>query len=565
MISMHSFPTWLKGVTTNYSATDANAAQDNNEDDLFDVERTSSQRLTIEAADELILTSNKACGLRSSFASTAFNHSERLKPRHHLAQPNSIDEHLELVSHYFTSVCVINSCYDSVINPFRTEIQTLMSSSRLIYYCVLSMSAAHLVRNNRRWSPRSLEYLTEALSALAKEVAQVIAGRTTPSAAAEQNVDQVLLGVIILGMTTSWHESSGLGLEHVVGSRILFQQWTRDEFEYHHPPLWPKLSFYLGLQAYWETVVSFLIDQDITKLDYLHAACNKLPLEKIYPNPWTGISTVVWVLLAKVGCVIRRKRMLTAVHGGRRPATSLRQLHEDAKLLETQLLNCSIPNDSEVEDIHDERTPLGHLQDIARCCKFAALLELYRAFSTVYDWQSAQSLTEEFQRDNLSDNLYLEEDGLILNSANIIPQLSMRILIIILSIPRNSGTICIHHVLLLIAGGALSKSLFPSSTSHMSSPCIFHASPGTLTLPTFGLEYTDSFNISVWRSLVLDRITYLERLINLDVIQRIRVLLQEVWARDNMEASGGFPQAEDSPYSAHWLDVMVEKNLEFLF
>jgi hypothetical protein len=95
--------------------------------------------------------------------------------------------------------------------------------------------------------------------------------------------------------------------------------------------------------------------------------------------------------------------------------------------------------------------------------------------------------------------------------------------------------------------------------------CIFHASPDTLTLPTFGLEYIDSFNISVWRSLVLDLITYLDRLINLDVIQRTRVLLQEVWARDNMEASGGFSQAEDSPYSAHWLDVMVEKNLEFLF
>jgi hypothetical protein len=307
------------------------------------------------------------------------------------------DEHLELVSHYFTSVCVINSCYDSVINPFRTEIKTLMSASRLIYYCVLSMSAAHLIRNNRRWSPRSLEYLTEALSALAQEVAQVIAGRTTSSAAAELNVDQVLLGVIILRMTTSWHESSGLGLEHVVGSRILFQQRVRDEFEYHHPPLWPKLSFYLGLQAYWKTVISFLIDQDITELDYLHAAFNKLPLEKIYPNPWTGISTVVWILLAKVGCVIRRKRILTAVHGGRPSATSLRQLHKDAKLLETQLLNCAIPNDSKVEDIHDERTPLGHLQDIARCCKFAALLELYRAFSTVMTGSRLNLLLRNFR------------------------------------------------------------------------------------------------------------------------------------------------------------------------
>lgn len=72
MISMHSFPTWSKGVTTNHSAMDANAVHDNNEDDLFDVDRTSNQRLTIEVTDELIFTSNKSCGLRSSFASTAF-------------------------------------------------------------------------------------------------------------------------------------------------------------------------------------------------------------------------------------------------------------------------------------------------------------------------------------------------------------------------------------------------------------------------------------------------------------------------------------------------------------
>ncbi len=67
-----------------------------------------------------------------------------------------------LVEHYFRKVCVISSCFDSIANPFRTEIPALMATSRLVRCCILSMSAAHLRSlNHPRWSSLdSLQYLT---------------------------------------------------------------------------------------------------------------------------------------------------------------------------------------------------------------------------------------------------------------------------------------------------------------------------------------------------------------------------------------------------------------------
>lgn len=57
----------------------------------------------------------------------------------------------------------------------------------------------------------------------------------------------------------------------------------------------------------------------------------------------------------------------------------------------------------------------------------------------------------------------------------------------------------------------------------------------------------------------------LECFINLEVVHKMNVILREVWGRDDMcAARGQFPR-DGTPGSLHWLDVMVEKKVEFLF
>lgn len=52
-----------------------------------------------------------------------------------------------LVEHYFAEVCPLYSCFDSELNPFRTLVSELWSTSSTIYYTIQSMAAANLANH----------------------------------------------------------------------------------------------------------------------------------------------------------------------------------------------------------------------------------------------------------------------------------------------------------------------------------------------------------------------------------------------------------------------------------
>lgn len=499
------------------------------------------------------------------------------------------DRQMALVWHYFQSVCVINSCYDSDLDPLRVTTRELMSSSRLIYFCVLSMSAAHRRRDEPQLALDGAEYLAEAVSTLRRQLAEILAegpGLTI----SDNRAEQTLLGVIILGMTTSWHGSSGLGLEHIKGSRALLQQFLGLQPSESTSQDWTKLGFYLGLQAYWETVASFLLDQNLDQLDYLYQLCTKIPEDAISVHPWTGVSSTLWILLAKAGCLARRKR--ACLLGGQSKdkvvpnpielSPDLQQLQFEALALENQLLHSATPDVFRAGSTQDEQTPISHLEAIARCCKLAGLLELYRSFSSICDPLAVMCPL------SAMDGTWCFETSASepLTITAIYRMLSLNILKTLYSLPHDSNTRCLHPIFLLIAGSTLSTGLIgrdsmqPMQTH--SAPSLHNQQPPpvmprkqgnphvgidkiTLDKANQGFASTDLGDLYFWRQFVDRRMTELEGVINLDVLRRMKTILHKVWAcNDLLEATITSNNGEPFAF-AYWMDIMELHHLEFLF
>lgn len=107
------------------------------------------------------------------------------------------DDDTGIIRYYFSTVCPVNSCFDSAQNFFRLEIKDLMSSYAFVYHSILSMSAAHLTSKKVENSILLLRHKTKAISALGDEIKRLRDIGETKNGSTEQ----ILLATIILGMT----------------------------------------------------------------------------------------------------------------------------------------------------------------------------------------------------------------------------------------------------------------------------------------------------------------------------------------------------------------------------
>jgi hypothetical protein len=123
------------------------------------------------------------------------------------------EESSVLLSHYFSLICRINSSFDSENNPFRNQISKLINDSPLMFYCVLSMSAAHLHQYDNN-TTISFEYQARALSQLSTDLSTTCILPSQPTHQEHESTelsgpsqttlvkDELLLGIILLGMTS---------------------------------------------------------------------------------------------------------------------------------------------------------------------------------------------------------------------------------------------------------------------------------------------------------------------------------------------------------------------------
>ncbi|EMT67307.1 hypothetical protein FOC4_g10005386 [Fusarium odoratissimum] len=334
-----------------------------------------------------------------------------------------------------------------------------------------------------------------------------------------------MLGITLIGMTSSWHDPSSLGLCHFHGARQVFSIWM-NQFDLMdlQLPSHRIQRLIASSMVYWEVMASCLIDQEVGALSYLDVFSALPPTTFCYPCPWTGVGTNILIHLAKCMTIVRQRRRLISYNysmGGDIDVSSRSvDLLTQAFTLSLDIDQCQIPTPAEIQDTGDYRTPPDHLCKIAKCYQLVARLELDRAFP---------ELTQGLQNDQTQDSLLSQH----------ILELAVKILEIINTIPEDSRTIAIQTIIILAAGSALGSSS--------------NADTNIKVL------------VAGWRRFVLGRLHNSFLSLKLQTINRVSTVLQGAWARMDsvaIEAPDSTSFDKSPILLVHWIDVMTEAGLE---
>lgn len=429
-----------------------------------------------------------------------------------------------LVQHYFKDVCGVFSSFDSVLNPFRTTIGRIYKECPSINYAIQSMAAAHLANTFPNMAATGLELQRKAREALEAELP--LAQRD------HKSTTKTFLSIMLLGLTTSWHDSNALGLEYLSLARdlILPKLFSRSggiEFE-------REAQFFEESLIHWEMLMGFVTEDamsfspksglrpSITSKKTTPAA--RGPQGKIVPHPWTGIAPMIHFLFAEVGRLVRKERSMD-----RESSMDLRRRQENlqnAASLEEDLLAVDYPSVDQVIDTGDERTPKEHFVTIAEAYRLAGLLEIYRVFPSILRKRLGSDKPKGSDNMNLDfpaprfETVYEDTDmKLWLNS------LAMHIIGSLQSLPSSSGTFCIQPLLLVVAASELK---FVSS------------------IDFFDVQANDSEIVGA-REFVIRRLQEFALRLPNKPLRKMIQLIKETWRQS------------DEGHDAFWIDVMNEK------
>ncbi|KAJ5811782.1 hypothetical protein N7474_008083 [Penicillium riverlandense] len=448
------------------------------------------------------------------------------------------DKAIILSNHYFSDVCPINSCFDSHRNPFRSFVGDLMAASPLVYHSVMMMSASHICHRRKEMTTMALKHRNDAISYL-KERSDF------PGEASFE----AILGSVLLGMTSAWQNPASLGLAHLRSARMLFREWCARP---DNPHLTRSGSFLLGIMAYWEAMASFLTAESPNTLEYITAFCRQEHGNSaVYPNPWTGVSTTLFIYAAQAGALCRQNRAIHSLCASITSPTLQNEIHpkqiNDAAELELKVLRYTSPTRNRIEDPGDSLTTIRHLECLAQIYRLTILLQLYITFPDLL--RKKQDVTAP----SLAMPLQPHKD----TPMEVTIALAVSILNVISSVPESSGIKVLFTLPLLIAGSALQDvrklNHEYNSTEHPECPEIIDE--------IMSLHCGDLMLLH-WRSLVRHKLKSLHDLIGLDPILRAIQILEAVWLRADLL----MPADENKEASfIHWMDVMAEERLESVF
>ncbi|KAG2420307.1 hypothetical protein HFD88_005108 [Aspergillus terreus] len=387
--------------------------------------------------------------------------------------------------HYFSEICHINSCFDSHWNHFRVEVGGMMTTRPLIYHCVLSMSAAHLAWKRRDLSTAALHHRTSAISCLTGEIMKVKEDKSAGLSGLSDEHVEVLLASILLGTT-----------------------------------------------------------EPLDALSHLEEFCDQSGVDSIYPNPWSGICTPVFIYLAKAGTLSRQRtllRNLSIAASTTHIRTELQaSLVAQAREVEQAVLHYKTPAKDRIGDPGDDLTPVAHLQHMAQIYRLSTLLELYRVFPELLSQGSQEPFI-------VSDRLLALATG---------------ILTLIQSIPHTSGVNCMLTIPLLITGSTLQPShSAPSASSNSSDESSWEdLATEILAIPSQEHIYTH------WRGIARERLRAVYHYVGMAAVSRASEILERVWDRADVHAVINGPTTGGTATGfVQWVEVMIEEKLEAVF
>ncbi|KAH7126714.1 fungal-specific transcription factor domain-containing protein, partial [Dendryphion nanum] len=450
-----------------------------------------------------------------------------------------------LVQHYFKDVCVLFSSFDSILNPYRTTIGRIFQDSASIYYAIQSMAAAHLANTFPNMTQVGMEMQRKACECLQTELPLIQNG--------QRNGTSTFLSIILLGITTSWHESSALGEEFLTTARSLIlpkllSNSGREEVQ-------RETQFFEESLIYWEMLMGW-VSHDSISFTGTGSRTRIMPSKpapagrnregKIVPHPWTGIAPTIQFLFAEVGRLVRRECLFnnttTTKSKSKSKAgldTHRRRLQDAALLnaatLEEDLLAASYPLASELADPGDERTTTRDFVVIAEAYRCTSLLELYHVFPSLLHNRLSPSPTSKtplpfpFPTPRFNTPYEPTDTKLYLNS------LALHILSTLESLPSSSGTMCTQPILLVAAASELR---FVSSVDYFD---VFANDERVRRARKFALKRLEEYALRLPGK----------------PIRKCVEIVEEVWRRGD---AGGIEGKGDG--EVFWINVMVEMGWE---
>ncbi|KAE8341944.1 hypothetical protein BDV24DRAFT_150739 [Aspergillus arachidicola] len=412
--------------------------------------------------------------------------------------------------------------------------------SHLIFHLVMMTAATHLCHQQNEMLSVARQHRHDAISYLIEKRNVTDKGRF-----------EAVLGSILLGMTSAWRDSSALGITHIHTARALFQESIARPEASNDPQ---STSFLVGIMAYWEAMVAIVTTQSPRSLEYLIPFCKQENHDTlVYPNPWAGASTTIFIYAAEVSTLCRQNR-LTKYLSTSIASTEVCEniFHEQltkAGELEAKVLQYSPPVSGCIKDPDDRFTSVSHLQCLAQIYKFSVLVQLYLTFPNLLQKSNSTMSTLDTDLSNETSQRSPNE---------IIVGLAVNILNLISSVPESSGIKVLLTVPLIIAGSALQK----VENHNQDIGDLHRTNPFSIEKAIISVHSSD-FMILHWRFLVRQKLKVLHEFVRLDPVPRALQILEVVWLRADLCVSNRTNTS--TQVFIHWLDVMNEERLESIF
>ncbi|KAF5013793.1 hypothetical protein FDECE_211 [Fusarium decemcellulare] len=474
---------------------------------------------------------------RQNSSSQSANASREMPLSRPLADHSSV-----LVEYYFKEVCGLMSCYDSSMNPYRTTIQNVWTSSQPLYYITQSMAAACLSEVSPTLSTVGRQMQDQAVICLSREAQKT------------QLDTSHLLALVMLGMSLSWHDPGSLGrAEFELLSKQVLSDTPSDAV-----PLADKQKkfFFYNSVVYWRMLLSFVTDLDSDDQGIENSPSKPPPSngrdtrEPRMPHPQTGIGIEVQDLVAKVGSLVRkeRKRIRTRRFASREDIEQAQRAIVAAERLHSELCAIEPPNESSIVDSGDEMTPAIHLVRVAEAYRCTGLLQLYRNFPDLLSpYLSSGDTAMQLRRMSSTDQACSGPDARSLEDTWL-TCLAMHILDLIQSIPETSRSRSIQPLLLVSICSELSVNRTYCSLAGLQQ---FPAA-SIATSPRFKASLT-GLDVLQARRFVISRLSAYENILAAKPVRQMMKLIKETWA-----------WMEQDKADVYWMDVMMEKGYETL-
>jgi hypothetical protein len=467
-----------------------------------------------------------------------------------------------LVEYYFKEVAGLFSSYDSHMNPFRTTVSRLWSSSPAMCRTLQSMAAATLVDDFPQFGPVGLKMRNEAISMLEKQPVMD---------------DKSLLAMLMLGQTASWHNPNDLGVSFFNLLRNHINSLSSDSNSSSMLTNRNNYQFFEEALVYWEMLLSYVADHNTLASSVksgIQTPTDSILSQRV-PHPWTGIARDTQFTVHEVGRLIRRERsrVRSRQFTSQGDIIQAQKAIEKSQELEQRLLNLAHPTETEIVNPGDDDTPVWHLLAMAEVYRYTGLIQLYRVFPDLLRTRlqleniSEQTLTymgpSSFNAQNPSSASLLSNaglpDGVFDGSAfqfdeetGDIPEpvrnewlttFAVTAMSRLKTIPLESRTRCLQPFLLVASSSELRlpPTDVPSSTLDSNAGVDDYA----LNLSPHAIE------VSRTRKFILGRLSSFLHVLPPKPIHICLKLVKEVWSR--MDAGES---------NVYWMDVMIDNGWE---